>query len=95
MQGTKSYVMLPDRSKIKKGDVINRLCIGLPRKEEDVAGDGMGQTQFINEKASTCAHKNPCHHYLFEMEDKKHNLDRIISQLRFLQKRHLHYISQP
>ena len=28
--------------------------------------------------------KNPCHHYLFEAEDKKHNLDRMIAQLQFV-----------
>ena len=84
--------MLPGRVKVRKGELINRVCIGLPRKEVELVGEGGCQ---LIEKGSTCAHKNPCHHYLFEMEDKKHNLDRIISQLAFLKKRHLHYISHP
>ncbi len=93
MEGTRSYVMLPGRAKLRKGQLINRVCIGLPRKELELVGDGGGH-QLI-EKGSVCAHKNPCHHYLFEMEDKKHNLDRIISQLAFLKKRHLYYMSHP
>lgn len=31
--------------------------------------------------------KNQCHHYLFEIEDKKHNLDRMIMQLEFVNKK--------
>jgi len=31
--------------------------------------------------------KNQCHHFLFEAEDKKHNLDRMITQLQFIYKR--------
>ena len=31
--------------------------------------------------------KNQCHHYLFEAEDKKNNLDRMIIQLEYFNKK--------
>ena len=49
------------------GDVLNRNLFGLPCNESG---------SLPTRKENKC--KNVCYGYLFETEDKKHNLDRII-----------------